>query len=790
MLKNYLKIAWRNLINHKGYTAINIAGLAVGMACCLLILLYVQHELSFDQYHVYKNRIYRLATRIQGASFNGIAKVNGPWGLAAKNDVPEVEEAVRFVVAGQVLMSRGHTRFYETNGLFADSTVFDVFSFPLLQGEKRTALTAPRTLVVTPDFAQKYFGNENPVGQTLTVDNRAEYLITGLLDNIPSNSHFNFDFLLSMASLEHPQRDSWIQWNQFYTYLLLQAGASPQVVAAKISTVLQQNMGEDAARFTPFLQPLTEIHLHSRLFRELSGNSEMAQIYIFSSVALFVLIIAAINFINLTTAQAARRTKEVGVRKVLGSQRRQLAGQFLAEAILLCAFAAVLAISLAEFLLPTFNSLVDRSLTLDWLENPLLVFAALAFTLIVGVLAGCYPALVLSAFRPTNALRMSSNGAAGKSALRSGLVIFQFSLSAFLLIATGVIYRQAQFMREKKLGYNAEQILTIPIQNPALARNYEIVKHELLQHPNVMRVSASANLPGGSDWGIPMQPEGVAPEQAPPMRILAVDHDFLATYEIQIVQGRGFSKEFAGDSTRAFVINEEAARQLRWDEPLRKTIAMAGIHRPASPVIGVVKDFHFRSLHERLGPLLLFIPPAEWMTVFSVRVRSENLQTTLHFLEEKWRQLDPDHPFTFSFLEDRLAQRYQGEARLQRMSAYATGLGILIACLGLFGLVSFAAAQRTKEIGIRKVLGASAMSVVHLLSKDFLKLVVLANLIAWPFAYYFMNRWLQDFAYRVNVGWWVFAVSGALALVVALITVSTQALKAALANPVEALRYE
>lgn len=790
MFKNYLKVALRNLLKQKGHTVINLAGLAVGMACCLLILLYVQHELSFDDYHANKERIYRLATRMQGASFDGIAKVNGPWGLAAKKDVPEVEETVRFVIAGQILVSRGHTRFYEANGLFADSTVFRVFSFPLLHGDQHTALTAPHTLVVTRDFAQKYFGNENPVGQTLTVDNRVEYLITGLLDNIPANSHFNFDFLLSMASLEHPQRDSWIQWNQFYTYVLLQAGASPNAVATKISTVLQQNMGEAAARFTPFLQPLTAIHLHSHLFRELSPNSDMAQIYIFASVALFVLIIAAINFINLSTAQAARRAKEVGVRKVLGSQRRQLTGQFLVEAILLCVFAAILAISLAEFLLPAFNLLVDRSLMLDWLENPLLPLAALAFTLLVGALAGCYPALVLSAFRPTNALRMSADRAAGKSALRNGLVIFQFALSAFLLIATGVIYRQAQFMREKNLGYNAEQILTIPIQNPVLAKNYELVKHELMQHPNVVRVSASANLPGGSDWGIPTQPEGFSPSQAPPMRILAVDHDFLAAYEIPIAQGRGFSKEFAGDSTRAFLINEEAARQLHWNEPLRKTIAMSGINRPASPVIGVVKDFHFRSLHERIGPLVFFIPPAEWMTVFSVRVRSENLQATLQFLEEKWRQLDPDHPFTYSFLDDRLAQRYQGEMRLQRMSAYAAGLGIFIACLGLFGLISFIAAQRTKEIGIRKVLGATTPGIVGLLSQETLKLIVVANLLAGPLAYVIMNRWLQDFAYRVSWSLDIFALSFVFTISLALLTIGYRSLKAALVNPVETLRYE
>ncbi|MCG3121037.1 MAG: hypothetical protein ALAOOOJD_03971 [bacterium] len=791
MFKNYLKIAARNLRKQKGQTLINLAGLAVGMACCLLILLYVQHELSYDQYHQSKKRIYRLATRIQSASFEGIAKVNGPWGIAVKNDVPEVENVARFVIVGQILIGKGEKRFYEANGLYADSTALQIFSFPLLQGDRRTALTAPNTIVVTRDFARKYFGDANPLGQTLTLDNQTEYTITGWLDNIPANSHFTFDFLLSMASLKHPQRESWIQWNQFYTYLLLKENASPSTAAAKIPAVLQKGMGVEAAsRYSPFLQPLTQIHLHSHLFREMAPNSSMARIYIFSSIALFVLSIAAINFITLSTAQGTRRAKEVGVRKVLGSQRRQLVGQFLAEAVLLCLFAVILAISLAEFLLPIFNTLVDRSLDLAWLKNPVLWLAALGFTLFIGVLAGSYPALALSAFQPMHALKSRTDHTGGKSVLRNGLVVLQFALSAFLLMATSVIYRQTQFVRAKDLGYNTEQILTIPIQNPLLAKNYETVKSELLQHPNIVAVSASANLPGGSDWGIPTQPEGVPPEQVPPMRILAVDHDFLNTFQMQIAEGRGFSKELASDSTSAFMLNEEAARQLHWRAPLEKKVAMPAIQRRAAPVIGVVKDFHFRSLRERLGPLLFFVPPPEWMTTFSVRVRPENIPETVRFLEEKFAQLDPGHPLAYTFFDERMARQYQNEMRLQRMSSYAAGLGIFIACLGLFGLVSFATAQRTKEIGIRKVLGATTSGILGLLSRETLQLVVVANLVACPVAYFVMQRWLQDFAYRVELSPAIFALACLFTILLALATVSYRSLKAALANPVNALRYE
>ncbi len=791
MLNNYLKIAIRNLRKQKGHAFINLAGLAVGMACCLLILLYVQDELSYDQYHQNKNRIYRVATRMQGASFDGIAKVNGPWGPALKKEVPEIEAAIRFVIVGRILAGKGEKRFYEENGLYADSSVFKVFSFPLHQGDPRTVLSAPNSIVVTRSFAEKYFGKENPVGQSLMLDNQTEYLITGLLDDIPSTSHFTFDFLLSLASLTHPQRDSWIQWNQFYTYLLLKEGAQPQTVETKIPAVLRAGMGEEAAaRYTPFLQPLTRIHLYSHLFRELAPNSDVKYIYIFSSVALFILIIAAINFINLSTAQATRRAKEVGVRKVLGSQRKQLIGQFLTEAILLCLFAVMLAISLAEFLMPVFNTLVAKNMEITWLTNPLLWLAALGFVLLIGALAGSYPAFALSAFQPITTLKGQTVSATKKSALRNGLVIFQFALSAFLLMATGVIYRQAQFMREKNLGFNTGQVLTIPIQNPALAKNHETVKQELLQHPNVAQVSASANLPGGSDWGIPVQPEGFTPDQVPPIRILAVDADFLSTYEMEVVAGRGFSNQMAGDSTKAFVINEEAARQLNWSEPLIKTIAMPAIQRERAPVIGVVKDFHFRSLREPIGPLLFFISPPDWHTIFSVRIRPQNVPETLEFLEKKWQQLDPDHPFTYSFLDERFGRLYQSEARMQKMSAYAAGLGILIACLGLFALVSFATAQRTKEIGVRKVLGATTTGIVRLLSKETVKLVIIANLVAWPVAYFFMNRWLQDFAYRVEMNPAIFAVSCLFTILIALFTVGYRSIKAALANPVDSLRYE
>ena len=789
MLKNYLIIALRNLRRHRAFSFINIAGLAVGMACALLILLYVQDELSYDQYHVNKDRMYRLVTGSGSDTYEAIAKVSGAWGAALLEDLPDVEQVVRFRFMGPALVSRGDTRFYEIGAFYVDPSVFEVFSFSLVAGDPQTALSQPNSIVLTRSIAKRYFGEEDPLGQTLTFDSQRAWTVTGVMEDVPATSHFTFPFLVSNLSEPDSLRYDWVR-NQHYTYLLLDENASPEAVEAKIPAVLTKYIGDEAAAgFTPFLQPITRIHLHSNLFREMAANGNVAYVYIFSLVAFFIVLIACINFMNLTTARSVRRAKEVGVRKASGARRGVLIQQFLGESLLLSGLAMIVALVLVSLLLPAFNELTGKALSFGLLQNASLLLGLLGITLFVGVVAGSYPAFVLSSFRPAAVLKGERQGA-GRAGLRKGLVVFQFAISAFLIIAAGVVQNQLTFIQSKDLGFNREQIVTIPIRENPMQEQYETFKEALLQQPGVVSVSASGNLPGGGDWGIPLQPEGLTQEETPDMRILVVDQDFLDTYEMQIVAGRDFSGIQATPTHSAFLLNEEAARQLRWTDPLGKQIGSAPIGLEPSPVVGVVKDFHFRSLHEAIMPLVFFIPQPNWFTVFSVRIRPDNIDETLAAMEATWTRFEPNHPFTYTFLDEQFAALYQSERQVATLLSYATGLAVLIACLGLFGLAAFTAEQRTKEIGVRKVLGASVPSLVVLLSKDFLKLVALALVLAAPIAYFAMHRWLDDFAYRVEISWWIFLTAGLAALLIALLTVSYQAIKAALADPVKSLRYE
>jgi putative ABC transport system permease protein len=576
---------------------------------------------------------------------------------------------------------------------------------------------------------------------------------------------------------------------QFYTYLLLKEGMSPQAVAAKFPALLRRNLDENAASaFTPFLQPLTDIHLRSHLFREMQPNSDIGHVYIFTAVAFFILLIACINFMNLTTARAATRAKEVAVRKVSGADQGQLIKQFLGESVLISLGAMILALFLVVLLLPVFNSLIGRQLTQNFRGDKAYLLILLGITLGVGLVSGSYPAFVLSALKPVNVLKKKWAGTRG-AWLRQGLVVFQFGISAFLMIATGIVYSQLKHIQNIKLGFNKEQLVIIPIRDEAVRMKYETLKRELLQDPNVVSVAASGNLPGGSDWGIPYEAEGLPPEKTPPMRVLAVDHDFVATFEMELAAGRSFSRDHSNDA-KTYMVNEEAAKQLGWKDPVGKTIAMPAIQREKAPVIGVLKDFHFRSLHEKIGPIMFFIPPPDWFTVFSVRIRSENVSKTLAVLERIWAKFDPSHPFNYSFFDEQFDRLHQSEKQIGRLLGYVALLAVIIACLGLFGLAAFTAEQRTKEIGIRKVLGASAGGIIFLLSKDFAKLALIGFIIAAPLAYYAMSRWLGDFAYRTNIGPGVFVLSGLLALVTTWLTVSYQSIKAALANPVDSLHYE
>ena len=810
MFKNYLTVALRNLRKHKGYSLLNLAGLALGMTCCLLIMLYVQDELSYDRFHPKAERIYRVVLDAGiGGQFIKAANTAAPMAATLVAEVPEVEAAARFWRSGRVLLGYENNRFYEENFLWADSSAFAVFGFPLLQGDARTALAQPNTVVLTSEMARKYFGVENPVGKILRYDNRLDLKITGVLQDVPRNSHLRFDFLGAMVSRQESQSPIWIS-NNYYTYLLLREGATPQQLEAKfpalvkkyVAPQIERAIGKNfdeavaaGAKWGYFLQSVTSIYLHSKdLQYEIGVTSDAKYVYILGAIAVFILLIACINFMNLATARASKRAKEVGLRKVLGSERTQLIKQFLGEALLLAFMAMLVALTLMELLLPNFNQLADKALSING-DNVVMMIATLfGIMLVAGVLAGLYPAFVLSAFQPVAVLKGALRGGMKSPRLRSTLVIAQFAISIVLLVSTGVVFEQLRFMREKNLGFQKEQVVLLPIETAAGQAKFESLRGELLRHPHVVAVAASSSVPGRIFGDNAHHLEGAPPEIVYSLQTLWVSFEYLDMMEIPLVAGRGFSSNFPTDSTSAFIINETAVRHMGFTPESavgQRLTALGGTpdQNETRTIVGVIKDFHFESLHLQIKPMVLSINPRQFGNI-SVRIRPENISATIGFLQEQWQAFEPGYPWRYSFLDDDFGRLFQREARLSQIFGLFTLLAIFIACLGLFGLASFVAEQRTKEIGVRKVLGATVQSVVMLLTKEFTKLVAFSFILAAPIAYFVMQNWLQDFAYRTALNPLLFLAAGVLALVIAWLTVSYQALRAALTNPVEALRYE
>ena len=791
MFQNYLKIAFRNIKKHKGYSFINIFGLASGIACCVLILLYVQDELSYDGYHQNAERVYRL---VNDFNFQGSPAaspiIHASWGKAIAEDFPEVETVIRFKRHWTPRLIRYQDKqFYEEKFLWVDPEVLNVFSWELAQGNPQTVFSEPFSVVLTHEMAQKYFDDENPLGKTINFHQQQDYKITGVLKKIPEQSHFKFGFLASWSSLgENTLNNSWP-----YTYFLLHHDASVEAFASKLPVFLDERFGNanQLNSYNPQLQRLTDIHLHSHLLYEMESNSDIAYVYIFSVVALLILGIACFNFMNLATARSANRAREVGLRKVLGAQRFQLIKQFLGESLLFAVFALLLAIAIVELFLPLFNSLTEKAIDIDYFGNLLLFSGLLGTIVIIGIVAGSYPAMFLSAFQPVKTLKGSRNaGATGRSPLRKMLVVLQFGITVFLIIATLMIDNQLSFISNTRLGFDKEQIIVVPTRTAAVRQHIETIKAELLRNPNIANVSFATNMPGEipSMPIMPVVPEGTRREDAKTLSTFVVDHDFIKTLDIEISEGRGFSREFAGD-TSAFIVNEAAAASFGWENAIGKTLEIPNFQRKGQ-VVGVVKDFNFTSLHSKIEPVVIHVGPPGWFAVFAVKTLPNNIPGTIQFLEKTWQQLAPDLPFSFSFLQDDLNTLYQAEKKIGQIFHLFSFLAIFIGALGLFGLASFAAEQRTKEIGIRKVLGASVAGLIHLLTKDFLILVALSNLIAWPLAWLAVNAWLQDFAYRVDINLWIFLLSGGFVIAIALLTISYQTIKAALANPVKALRYE
>lgn len=790
MLWYQLKMAFRVLSRRPGYISINLAGITVGAAVCLLIGLYIQHELSYDRYHVKHEQIYRVANKVANASYeNGIAKVSAPWGPAFAHEFPEVQSMCRFVWFNESLFAYNEKRFYESQGFYADPTVLDMFSWKLLRGDRSTAMSAPYSMIITQSFARKYFGDENPVGKNFVIGDNTLYRITGVMEDVPFNSHFRFDFLTSISSYEHPDMENWNRWNQYYTYLLLKPGADIKEVERKADALLSKHVdAQTAANSTPFLQSLASIHLHSDLFREIAPNSTSASIYIFGTLALFIIIIACLNFINLSTAQAVKRSAEVGIRKVTGAMRRTLIWHFLVETGVVCFIAIIFAIALAYIALPYLNAFMETQIPFSGIGSKWLTGGLVALFVIITLASGLYPASILAAYNPLRIMGKRSSGKSPGYFLRKSLVICQFSISIIMIIGALVTWKQLNYVQNKNLGFNKDQVLIIPIRSSETLARLETVKHQLKQVPGVLQVSASANRPGGSDYGIPYEMEGVSADNLPPMRMLVVDQDFLETYQIKMATGRGFRKDMPTDSG-AYLINEEAARQLGFADPVGKMIRMPAIQREAAPVIGVVKDFHFRSLHEKIMPLMFFVEN-QWFGQMSVRISTNEAAATIDGINKLWSALEPSHLFSYSFFDEDFAQMYAAEARSARLIAVFAVLAIFIACLGLLGLVNHATQLRLKEIGIRKVLGSKVSSIVYLLSIDFVKLVLIASALAFPVAWWAMNSWLRDFAYRTSIDWWIFALAAFGALAITIVTVGIKAVRAAHLNPVQVLKTE
>lgn len=808
-LRNEMTLAVRKLLRQKIYTGINIVGLAIGMSCCLVILLIVNDEFSYDRFHKNADRLYRITldARVQDREFI-TARSSGPVAASLRENLPEVEATTHLRARGGTPVSDcavryGDKAFNEYLLFFADSSFFKVFSCEVLEGDAQTFLTQPNTIVITDATARKYFGDEPALGRILEVDGRSQFMICGVVKEFPQQSHWRFGLLASLVGRSVPEEQQWLN-NSWYTYALLKKGASHKQAESTFQTIVEENvrpaveatfggnwrqMQATGMYYRYRFQPITDIHLHSHLDEEAFPPGNAATVYALIMIAVFIMLIACINFMNLSTARSTRRAKEVGVRKVLGSQVPQLIFLFVGEAVLLTALALLASLGIMELVLPTVNDLTSKAISLEVLANPQAIAGLLAFTFLVGVLAGSYPAFVLSSFQPANVLKGELRSGMRGSRLRSVLVVLQFAISIALMVGTMAVYRQLQFIRTRNLGFDKEQMLVVDNTWLLGRGKAQSFKERLLSQPGVAAAAFTQNLPGNDIGSAAYWREGDNSSNLIMLRQLWCDYDFLPFMGVRLKEGRFFSRDFSTDSARAVIINEQAAKLLGYQEPVgRKLHGYFGDGERVLDIIGVTENVHYEPLHQQILPMVTLLSHGAPTRVV-LRVQGD-IPSIIHEVQEQWKTFSGGQPFTSYFLDDRLQRFYRADQALGKLFAIFAGVGIFISCLGLLGLAMYATEQRTKEIGIRKVLGATTPGIMSLLSKEFVRLVVIANLIAWPVSYYFINGWLQGFAYRIDLGWGVFVLAGALALLIALLTVSAQTIKAALANPVEALRYE
>lgn len=809
MIKNYFKVAWRSLVKNKVYSLLNIMGLAISLSCFILITLYVLDELSYDKFHDKSERIYRLNSDLaMGGEIQRLPFTSDMMGPTLVQDYPQVEESVRVYNSnGSKLLKKGAEYIKESRVAHADSTFFKVFTLPLIAGDPNTALKGPTTVVVSETSAYKYFGKSDVIGESLETLQGTIYTITGVMKDIPANSHFNFDFIFSMDN-DIYNFGNFISHN-FHTYLLLREGTGPKEVEANFDEYLDRYVQPVAKQILNInsmeefkaagnmleysLFPITRIHLHSDRMMEIRPGGSIQYVYIFSAVALFILLIACVNFMNLSTARSAGRAKEVGIRKVLGSARNQLITQFLSEAVLMAVIAMIIAIVLAFLAIPTFNEVAAKSLSLNRVLQPDMLLVLIALPFIVGFLAGSYPALFLSAFNPVQVLKGKLNLGAKGGTFRNVLVVFQFTTSIILIIGTIIIYQQLEYIQNKNLGFNKDQVLIVN-EAYVLGPQVQTFKNEILEMPGVQSGTLSSYLPiSSSSRSDDVFSKGrmMTTENAFGMQRWKVDHDYINTLGLELMEGRDFSKNFSTDST-AIILNETAARMVGTGNVVGSKLYGVTNFETGElseyEIIGVVNNFHFETLRENIGPLALLLEPSTGHATFKVNAAS--IPQVLAGLSDKWSTMSSGTPLNYKFMDEAFDEMYRTERRLSNIALIFSILAILVACLGLFGLSTFIAEKRTKEIGIRKVLGATVSGLVKMLSKDFLILVLIAFVIATPIAWYGMQLWLQDFVYRIEISWLYFLVAGLLAVFIALGTVSYHSIKAAISNPVKGLRTE
>lgn len=816
MLKNYIKIAWRNIKSNKLYSFINIFGLTIGLTCCLLITLYIVHETSYDSYHKNINQLYELATTfVKDGKEDPKPNTPAPMAAAMKQEYPEIMETTRLLT----LFAEDKTliqyqpanetprSFYETKGYAADSTFFRLFTYDFIEGNPATCLNEPNTVVINEEIAKKLFGKEPALNKIIKISSNANgdttFTVTGVFRPLGKPTQIDARFFISLkgGGLEGfiQNQTDMAGNNMFNTFFLLKDGADPKALEAKFPAFVQKYIGESLKAMgfykKQFLIPVRDMHLHSGMDVNISAVGSVTSLYVLGSIALFTLLLACINFMNLSTARSSKRSAEVGIRKVLGAERRALIRQFIGESVFMSVIAFLFAVLITSFFLPVFSYLSGTQLGLNFSSDLSLLFAFLAVAVITGVLAGSYPAFYLSSFRPIKVLKGQLANSLSAVALRKGLVVFQFIISVVLIIASVVINKQMKYMRTKDLGFIRDQQIVIPMRSNTAKQIYTPLKDAIKKNPLVENVGASFYYPGifnPSDMGL--RKEGKNPDESKLVHTNVVDESFLQTLGIKPVAGRIFSEQFPADTNNRIIINREAVKQIGFASPEeavgnRLFFDWRGQSYNYT-IVGVINDFHFQDLHVPIAPYGFFLNNQPSYNYLVVHAKTATISTLLDQVRKEWTALDPNEPFEYSFLDEDFQKNYDTENRRAAMVEFFTTIAILISCLGLFGLATFSAEQRTKEIGIRKVLGASVTDVVGLLSKDFLGLVLIALVMAAPIGWYFMNKWLQDFAYRIHISWWIFPVAGLFALVIAFFTISSQAIKAALNNPVKNLRTE